>query len=266
MRTFKFLATLPFSGFRRGALRERLSLLAVSALLGLIPSPASATLITTASSFVGNQSSCSMQGSSFASCQIQGVQTLPSGTFPYSGSAQASASYGALSLAVQINSGPNFAGSIATAEFDDTLTIFGGSGIGFIQYILSGNASTGFGGCGNAGLCTVSLQDGTSTAEQVPVGVLSGQFSYTTQLYAFSFGVPFQLNASAALPIAALSETGSKSLSVNLSQLQIYNSQLQPIQASVSAFSGTIYPTPEPASILLLLSAVIGIGIKRAVS
>ena len=216
-----------------------------------------ATLMTSVS---GNTpgGGCLSAGTTTASCQVSGIDVHPYwGPMPYLADGSAKASYGSLFASVAVRVGLGYSDAIATAGFIDKLTILGGSGAGFIQYMFIDTVSS----CNTCARSTASFQQGSAVAEDFD----PASASYLSQLYSFTFGIPFQVSATLSTDIHALDwEYGDNTVSVDLSQLKIYDSNMNPIAASVLAESGTLYPTPEASSIVLFSFALIAVaGIVR---
>jgi hypothetical protein len=191
------------------------------------------------------------------------------------------ATYGSLFATVEASLSPGFESTVSQQEylaflrdsastaFGDTLTVFGGSGTGYISYVLD-NAITcstalGVGGCG----FTIQQDAMPSQGEGCGHGawtVNCGFTQFQTGFYSFTFGIPFTLSVIAS--ISAEGEPGDTgaggTVNVNLANIVVLNSNRQPIPFTISAQSGTVYPgqspVPEPSSLALAATLVVLTG------
>jgi hypothetical protein len=198
----------------------------------------------------------------------------PGGPFTISVGGSAAAAYGSLLATVNASVNPtsngaslsNFVGQ-ASATFNDVLTVFGGTGLGYISYAFNGSITS---------ITQTPLNGFTIRQGNLPPGgfsiqtisnVLNQPFNYQTPFWAFTFGAPFPLNVSArAFTQAAPGDGfGTGSVKVNLSGIAVLSQNRQPVSFTIASKSGTVYGAPEPSSLLLMatLAGFVGLAIRK---
>jgi hypothetical protein len=140
------------------------------------------------------------------------------------------------------------------ASFYDTLTIGGYSGSGFIRYAVPMD-----------GCCLPFLDE--LMISSAGEGRSPFDWVFTQPFTAgepFTFGVAVQAGGlrdpGDGLP------SGPHHLSWTVSPIQILDSHMNPITGyTLTSASGRVYDTPEPASILLMITVLLGVagGLKR---
>ena len=237
-------------------------------ILLLLAMPARADLFTTASTDYGD---CVDQGSAFAACS----SSVPLDNYTLTGSAYATAAYGRLDAWFfdEVQSGIGPGGSYAVAEFTDTLTVSGGTGVGHIQYFFN-YFTYADGGLATPNPCqesgTLAMTSNSQQEGDVFAGLCDvfaglphfhdqGYGSFFTDPFNFQFGVPFAIDVTASTgPIAEL-DSGQGRLTLALDGIRIFDSLGHRIPVRITSQSGTLYPVPEPGSWILLMIVAIPI-------
>jgi hypothetical protein len=144
----------------------------------------------------------------------------------------------------------------ANSGFSDTLTIFGGSGNGYISYLVDGTIINiaDFGGSGflinGQGLSAMGSENAHFS------------FHYQTAFAEFTFGVPFGIGMSAfASTGAGFGGFGEGLAEANIDGITILDQNQEPFtDYTIESASGATYPLPEPSSVVLLgtLAALLG--------
>jgi hypothetical protein len=222
---------------------------------------------------------CSASGTSNASCSssVTGIWTGPGWgiyigyPFGATGTASAKAAYGSLFASVAVSDSPIHIdpSGIAFASFDDTLTVQGGSGTGYISYLVDGSVKcatdSGF-GCG----FTVQQNGFPPAGENAAWGCFPFAeychstpvpFEYQTPFYPFNFGAPFTLSVEALIQLIGNVGEGSAygTIGFTLDRIIVLDQNNQPLPFSITSQSGTFYPgsVPEPSSLLLAFTLVV---------
>lgn len=208
---------------------------------------------------------CNDSGGSSASCDITAVERGPGGpqgqTIEVNAemSLSATAAFGALTGRALLGATPeNPLGGFlvqARASFSDTLTIGGYSGSGYIQYHGS---SEGFGGF----LPNDFVGFNINSTER---GFFSDGGTYTSELYAFTAGVPFSFSISALTGTMGLDESANSFFDVTVDSISVFDSDLNPITGyTLTSASGTFYhaigEAPEPNAVWMVILVLIGCG------
>ncbi|HEY7333366.1 MAG TPA: PEP-CTERM sorting domain-containing protein [Bryobacteraceae bacterium] len=217
---------------------------------------------------------CASTGIATANCTASLNGLAPGGPFTISAGGSATAAYGSLFATVNASVNPtsngpglsDFLGQ-ASASFDDTLTVFGGTGLGYISYAFNGSITSITQTPGNQ----FTVQQGNLPPGGFGIQTFSNgfnqPFNYQTPFYAFTFGVPFTLNveAQAFTQSAPGDGFGTGSVRVNLSGITVVGPRRQPVSFTIASKSGAVYATPEPSSLLLTatLAGLVGLAIRK---
>lgn len=175
----------------------------------------------------------------------------------FAGNALAQSDFGTLRAFAGANSEGGADASFAEglASFRDTLTITGGTGTGtyLVDYVASGTIGSSLSAVASANLVWDNLPGG------VPGGLLDGAHTYVgTVPLTFTYGVAFDISATLTarvdLPAAGLGGGQADfSHTATLAAIHVMDDQGQAVTGvTVTAASGTVYPVPEPASLLAL--------------
>jgi hypothetical protein len=134
----------------------------------------------------------------------------------------------------------------AAASFDERVTICGGTGSGYVYYLLGESFDCPASGS-YCGFNFVQASGDTSDVATVlsPPG-LSVAATYQTPFYSFTFGTPFELSLTADPGV----------ISASILSTTVFNSGDQPI-----AFTETAAPlaTPEPSSLILVGTTLVAL-------
>jgi hypothetical protein len=185
---------------------------------------------------------------------------LPQPVVRVGGELAADAGFGELQVDRSLWSGGSLAGGFdmaVSAGFDDTLTIGGFSGSGFVQYVLEGDP---------AGL---AFFDAVGDPLSLNGEVLNWGPA-TSQLFGFTAGTPFGLSlgfseltaySAADDGIGCDAACGEEAATESVVDVLVYDSDMQPVTGyTVTSASGAPYPAvgaiPEPAAVWLLLTAI----------
>jgi hypothetical protein len=231
-----------------------------------IPLTCSADLMTGGSASIDSLGCGPVTGTSHAGCSFNGVILDDFGTpDAVSATLLANASYGTVHASVIASTQPGRAIDLlqigdAMASFTDTLTVLGGSGDGYIHYSLDGRITSAM----DVGANGFTFQQNNLTPEGISKGSqgFDGSFQYQTALYQFTFGTPFTINLTANINMLTAFGGGAQEglVDATLENIEVFDQSANPVNASIISQSGTIYPTPDPSSILLLGTAVGVIG------
>ena len=202
--------------------------------------------------------SCSAVGTSSATCNrtlgvFDGTETV---------GVSASASYDALAFHGAYStptSGPS-AGSVqASAAFIDELTISGGTGVGYVQYVLDGSAQL----TTDNGLFRFALEhDGTTQPGFFYSSITPyvGPVNLTTALLPFTWDLPFLLEVSAFTSNSGSGGTGHSDLDLRLAAIRVFDAEGN-LVTNASVYSAGQASVPEPGTI-----GLIGLGLSALVA
>ncbi len=230
------------------------------AVLYLAASAQAAMLTSSVSVYIGagtltsGTSSCA-NSSVPAACSVAGTAFyfLHSQIRPFAGSASATPSLYDIDLESSVTGSKNCCFSVRSdARAQTEFVITGPNGSGFVQYQVSGDASTGSDNLGS----TFRLRHGLFPEEfrvVFPYVFQPQSVSFTSQLYPVQFGEPFSFEWAGNLGISGTQSDVAPSSYMRL-QLEIL--VLDSEERSLA--NAIVTETPEPAGFGLLLS---GLGV-----
>jgi hypothetical protein len=218
----------------------------LTAFLCGVASPATISIVpsefmTSVGMYIEN-SACSAQGTSRAACSTGGTEEEPDNTlmaFTASGIAEG----GPTSLYSEVLAQANGRGAgfnvVATSSASYIVTIRGGTGIGWIDYVIAGL----WGGPSDSFSSKLLVQQDATQQEFDRLSSMTAPYSLETQLFPFTYDVPFSLTLTAIARTTGLQDNlGYATTSLHLAEKQIST-------------------VPEPAQFLVVGVALILIGL-----
>ena len=229
---------------------------------------------------------CFDVGTSEASCSAHIVTVDNSDpTFPMSQesdqTAVATASFGTLHAYVnEVQVEPMFGlvgfDVAANAAFTDDLTVRGGAGDGFIQYLFSGSLEGGGTESPGGFLSGFYFQHDESAPQGLSIfeGLCyppCGAFTYASPLMPFIFGTPFELHVFAQARVVGAIGDGMAgiptAMDLTLDGVKVFNADQKLIRARIFSAANRPPPqasiVPEPTTFLLVGVGLLAPGLRR---
>lgn len=232
-------------------------------LLLVAPSVSSAGpigLTTTASAFLNKGFQCSAVGTETASCSSDGFTTHNGIPYPYDLDVVALADYGSL-YASSHKTGFEAVIMSGFASFQDELSITGGAGNAFIEYLFAGHVTRITDG-GTNGFWFSHSGSSLAGMEIVDGQSVDTDFLYTSVLLPFVWDTPFPLYVEARA--GAMAQQGDILVTglrqVTLTGIRVFDGNQNPVENfSIHSASGAAYPAvvPEPGTMVTVAGGLL---------
>jgi hypothetical protein len=144
----------------------------------------------------------------------------------------------------------------ASGGFTDQVTVLGIDS-GFVQYHVRGIGAAMTDPPGEP--VYFQLQHGGKAAEGLEfyTGAINGEYDYTSALYPFTGGIPFEIQLWARAGTYGVGDLcGGSYVTAELYRIDVFNSNKQPAPARLVSQAKASYAVPEPGSFLMFAGGI----------